>query len=108
MESLVTSPGSGSPKTIGTDAFAVDSTVTVNHLTSVLELTLGATREELERPGSLLSPDLKLHTIQRCTRFASENQVALYVTKDISSVGALDGGLDDSSLWSFPRGHTIN
>lgn len=105
MESLVTSPGSGSPKTNGTtDGFVVDPTLIVNYLTSVLEITLGATREELERPGSLLSQDSKLHTIQRCTRFASENQVALYVTKDVASAGRLDGVIDDSSIWpSSPR-----
>lgn len=102
MESLVTSPGSGSPKTNGTtDGFVVDPTLIVNYLTSVLEITLGATREELERPGSLLSQDSKLHTIQRCTRFASENQVALYVTKDVASAGRLDGVIDDSNSVTY-------
>ncbi len=108
MESLVTSPAPGSPKTNGTDAFAVDATVIINYLTSVLEITLGATREELERPGSLLSQDSKLHTIQRCTRFASENQVALYVTKDIASAGRLDGVIDDSSIRLFPQHYDIS
>jgi dynein heavy chain 1 len=100
MESLVSSPGPASPKTNGADAFAIDSTVIVDHLTKVLEITFGATREELERPGSLLSRELKPSTIQRCTRFASENQVALYVTKDISTEET-DGEVDDSSM-SFP------
>lgn len=97
MESLATSLGPSSPKTNGTDAFAVDPTLIVEYLASVLEITLGATREELERYGSLLSPDSRPHTIQRCSRFAAENQVALYVTKEIASADGTDGSLDTPS-----------
>ncbi len=104
MESLATSPGPGSPKTNGNDAFAVDPTLIVEYLASVLEITLGATRKELERNESLLSPESRPHTIQRCTRFAAENQVVLYVTKEIASAGGIDGVLDGSSkrLQSIP------
>ena len=91
MESLVASPSS--PKPNGTDTFAVDPTLIVEYLASVLQITLGATRKDLESFGSILSPESRQHTIQRCTRFASENQVALYVTKDISSGAGLDGVL---------------
>lgn len=94
MESLVTPPGPGSPKTNGSDDFAIDPTVIVEYLASVLEITLGATRQELEHQGSLLSQESRGHTVQRCSRFASENQVALYVTKDIASAGGLDGLID--------------
>lgn len=97
MESLVTSPGATSPKPNATDAFAIDPLIIVEYLASVLEITLGATRTELEQSGSLLSPDSRSHTIQRCSRFALENQLALYVTKDIVSTGGLDGVIDDSS-----------
>jgi dynein heavy chain 1 len=97
MESLVTSSGPSSPKTNGTDTFVVDPTLIVDYLASVLEITLGATRKDLEKYGSLLSPDSRPHTIQRCTRFASENQVALYVTKEIATTGAIDGVLDGPS-----------
>lgn len=98
MESLVASPGPTSPKPNGTDAFVIDPLIVVEYLASVLEITLGATRKELENHGSLLSPDSRSHTVQRCSRFASENQVALYVTKDIASAGGLDGVIDDSSM----------
>ncbi|KAL9594298.1 MAG: hypothetical protein Q9219_007108 [cf. Caloplaca sp. 3 TL-2023] len=54
----------------------------VHHLIDLLELTLGASTEDLERDGSLLSPSKKEDTLQRCARFASESQVALYIQKD--------------------------
>lgn len=92
--SLATTPGPGSPKTNGTDTFVVDPARIVEHLSKVLEITLGATQQDLERYGSLLSQDSRPHTIQRCTRFASENQVALYVTKEVTSASAIDGVLD--------------
>jgi len=97
MESLVASPGPASPKPNGTDTFAIDPSIIVEYLASVLEITLGATRKELENSGSLLSPESRIHTIQRCSRFASENQVALYVTKDIAAAGGIDGIIDESS-----------
>ncbi|KAI9703864.1 MAG: hypothetical protein M1836_007636 [Candelina mexicana] len=53
------------------------------HLVSLLKVTLGASKQDLERPGSLLSKTKHSDTVQRCTRFASESQVALYVQKDI-------------------------
>lgn len=60
---------------------AIDPTVVVQHLADLLEVTLGASAEDLERAGSLLSVSSRQETIQRCTRFASESQVALYVQK---------------------------
>ena len=105
MESLVASPGSTSPKPSGTDAFAIDPLTVVEYLASVLEITLGATRKELESFGSLLSPDSRAHTVQRCSRFASENQVALYVTKDIASAGVLDGVIDN--LGTYLSAHSL-
>lgn len=98
MESLIASPGSASPKPNGTDAFAMDPSIIIEYLSSVLEITLGATRKELENSGSLLSPESRIHTLQRCSRFASENQSALYVTKDIAAAGGIDGIVDESSM----------
>ena len=60
----------------------VDPDVVVRHLTDLLEVTLGASIEDLESAGSLLSPSSKHDTLQRCTKFASASQVALYVSKD--------------------------
>ena len=60
---------------------AVDPSFIVQHLTDILEVTLGASTEDLERRGSLFSESHKSETIQRCARFASEAQVVLYVQK---------------------------
>lgn len=61
----------------------VDSNAVIEYLSEVLRVTLGALRSELESTGSLLSPARYNETVQRCTRFASESQVALYVQKDV-------------------------
>lgn len=73
----------------------VDSSTVVQYLVDVLQVTLGALKTELEGPGSLLSKAKYSETVQRCTRFASESQVALYVQKDI--VGTEEGTQDDDA-----------
>ncbi|KAF9889413.1 hypothetical protein FE257_007314 [Aspergillus nanangensis] len=67
----------------GTPATFVDSNTVVQYLVDVLQVTLGALKTDLEGPGSLLSKSKYSETVQRCTRFASESQVALYVQKDL-------------------------
>ncbi|KAH1903701.1 hypothetical protein KXW04_009071, partial [Aspergillus fumigatus] len=61
----------------------VDSAALIQYLVDVLQATLGALKTELESTGSLLSEAKYSETVQRCTRFASESQVALYVQKDL-------------------------
>jgi dynein heavy chain 1 len=89
MEGPLASPGANgtsTPTTITTNAFsAVNPAVVVEYLTAVLEITLGASRKDLEAPGSLLSKAKYSETFQRCTRFAAESQSALYVLKDIAA-----------------------
>ena len=63
---------------------ALDPSVMIDYLTSLLEITLGATKRQLEAPGSLLSKAKYADTIQRCIRFASESQVVLYIVKDLA------------------------
>ena len=60
----------------------IDPKLVVDYLVSVVSITLGATREDLESPGSLLSKTSYADTLQRCTRFASDAQVALYIQKE--------------------------
>jgi dynein heavy chain 1, cytosolic len=67
--------------TAPTPSPAVDPQSIVKYLTSVLEVTLGATEEELASPGSLLHPTSLQETVSRCQRFALEPQIALYVLK---------------------------
>ncbi|KAL2044341.1 hypothetical protein N7G274_003046 [Stereocaulon virgatum] len=62
---------------------SIDPELVVRHLVDLLEITLGASTEDLKRKGSLLSEARKSDTIQRCTQFASESQRALYVQKTI-------------------------
>jgi dynein heavy chain 1 len=63
---------------------AVDPQAIIKYLSSVLEVTLGATDEELRGQGSLLHENALEETITRCMRFAMEAQVALYVLKQAS------------------------
>ena len=86
METLVSSPLSPSTNGAPTSHFTtVDPTLVVEHLAKLIEANLGATRRELENIGSLLSKSRYSDTLSRCTRFATETQVALYVQKDVVS-----------------------
>lgn len=93
-------PGAnGHPPTSAAPAAISPGTV-VQHLTDLLEVTLGASAEDLEGPGSLFSPSRKQDTLQRCTRFASESQVALYVQKNVANVG--ESGNDIHGITELP------
>lgn len=82
--STVGSSASAVPSGPTTPSSYVDPARVIDHLTAVLEAALGATREELEAPGSLLSKARYSDTVQRCSRFAHEPQVvSLYIQKDI-------------------------
>ena len=61
----------------------MDPGLIVRHLVDLLEVTLGASSGDLECKGSLLSETKRQDTVQRCTRFASESQVVLYVQKSV-------------------------
>ncbi|KAL2021078.1 hypothetical protein VTK56DRAFT_7497 [Thermocarpiscus australiensis] len=89
----VPSPG---PNGAATASFAaVDPVRVVDHLTALLEAALGATPAELEAPGSLLSRARYPDTLQRCTRFALDAQVALYIQKDQVPTDSLENGNGD-------------
>lgn len=79
----VVSPGANGHSPASILSTAIDPSIIVQHLVDLLEITLGASTEDLEGHGSLLSESKRHDTVQRCTRFASEPQVALYVLKDI-------------------------
>jgi dynein heavy chain 1 len=91
MEGPVTSPATATNGVPSTAFQMIDPSLVVEHLASVLEITLGASRKELENFDSLLSKSQYSETVQRCTRFATESQVALYVQKDIAPGDTLDG-----------------
>ena len=77
---------------------AADSGLVVPYLSDLLEVTLGASRQDLEESGSLLGPAYYNDTLQRCTRFASEPQVALYVRKDYVKAESSNGHIETSGL----------
>ena len=64
------------------DAPHLDPQSVIDYIKDVLQVTLGASEEDLTNDGSILSPLRRSDTIQRCTRFAQESQVALYVLKE--------------------------
>ena len=79
----VVSPGANGHSPASILSTSIDPGIVVQHLVDLLEITLGASTEDLESHGSLLSESKQHDTVQRCTRFASEPQVALYVLKDL-------------------------
>ncbi|KAI0152489.1 cytoplasmic dynein heavy chain [Hypoxylon sp. NC0597] len=79
----------------------VDPAVVVDYLASVISIALGATREELERPDNLLSKANYADTLQRCSRFATDTQVALYVQKDIKPSNDISDGPVDNVLYTY-------
>lgn len=76
----------------------VDSAALIQYLVDVLRATLGALKTELESTGSLLSEAKYSETVQRCTRFASESQVALYVQKDLVASEGTNGAEDGEGM----------
>lgn len=93
------SPSPLSPATngVGSPSFpAIDPNQLVDHLVAVIAGTLGATRDELESPGSLLHKSRINDTIQRCGRFAADTQQYLYIQKDITASSPLGASPDES------------
>lgn len=89
----VVSPGQGAnghpPSSPG--PAIINPSLVVRYLVDLLEITLGASTEDLESKGSILSETKHSDTVQRCTRFASESQVAIYVQKDVISPDVPNG-----------------
>ena len=88
----VVSPGANGHTTSAISSTVIDPNLLVRHLVELLELTLGASIDDLESPGSLLSESKQHETVQRCARFASEPQNALYILKDIIVANQADAG----------------
>lgn len=100
----VVSPGQGAnghPSSPG--PAIINPNLVVRYLVDLLEITLGASTDDLESKGSILSESKKSDTVQRCTRFASESQVALYVQKDVASPDVPDGRSNGHVSSGMPR-----
>lgn len=86
----LTSNGLSSPAPFPT----IEPERVLDHLVAVCQVALGASKEELEQPGNLLSSSRHAETVARCTRFATENQNVLYIQKDVATSSAVDAGSD--------------
>ncbi|EOO03106.1 putative dynein heavy chain protein [Phaeoacremonium minimum UCRPA7] len=96
---MVASPqaaGPGPNGVNGTPFATIDPVRVLEHLALLLEVALGATREELEAPGSLLSKARYTDTLQRCVRFAGDSMVSLYIQKDLAASPQIENGDADS------------
>lgn len=83
--------GNGSIRTPSPSPPSIDPQLIVDHLEKVLDVSLGASKEDLYATGSLLSSAKLPDTLQRCGRFASEGQSVLYVVKDRADEARIDG-----------------
>jgi dynein heavy chain 1 len=93
----VVSPGANGHAPSSSSVTTINPDLVIRHLVDLLEITLEASTEDLESSGSLLSTSKKHDTVQRCTRFASESQVAIYVQKDVILTESIEGGSHGSS-----------
>ncbi|KAJ9669487.1 dynein heavy chain [Coniosporium apollinis] len=99
MEGPLAPPGAnGVLPTKHASIASLDPHSLLDHLVKVLDVMLGASKDDLESPSSLLSKSNLPDTLQRCTRFALEPQEALYVQQD-----TLDLGQPDKVLGARPR-----
>lgn len=97
----VTSPGSAGSPANGLPAnggYQIDPQKIINHLTQVCEVTLGATKRDLENAGSILSIAKVSDTTQRVQRWA-ESQEVLYIQKERPPGSELEAVLDESSMY---------
>lgn len=82
MEVVTTLNAPGSPSASSLlPLFSHD--VLLDYLVEVLNVTLGATKKDLEATGSLLSPSRRTETLRQCQRFATESQVSIYLSKEV-------------------------
>jgi dynein heavy chain 1, cytosolic len=98
----VAPPPTASPSTNGVGPaspfVSIDPGQVLDYIAVVLEAALGATREELESPSSLLSKSRLAETTLRCQRFANDSQVAaLYIQKDLILSPQENGETEHSS-----------
>ena len=101
----VASPGVSNGLAASSPLPLADPSVVVQHLTEVLQVTLGALKRDLESSGSLLSKAKYSETVQRCTRFASETQVALYAQKELVGTDDEPNGTDEGSRTYYYSGN---
>lgn len=95
----------GSNGVNGAALITMDPARVIDHLTQLLEAALGATRDELEASGSLLSKSRYSDTLQRCSRFTNDALVSLYIQKDLpaTTTPQIENGDEEPSMWMLHR-----
>lgn len=81
---------------------SIDSNGVLDHVAQACQIALGATSEDLQSPGSLLHKHRYSDTLQRCTRFATDSLIALYIQKDILPASTIQNGAEDLSSFNPP------
>jgi len=79
----------------------IDPGIVTDYLSRLLNATLGASQEELETAGSLLSSQSIANTVKLCTRFLREAQVALYAQKISTSFSEEEPSQESQGILSF-------
>jgi len=100
MEVLTPSTPNGASTPI--EPHSTDPLDVLEHIASLIQTALGAARRELECVGSLLSKAKHSETLERCARFASETEVALYAQKDVVRDAELTNGYGDGDSMFNP------
>src|SRR5271154_6862286 len=100
----VLSPSTPNGLAASPNSATADPLDVLEHIASLIQATLGAARRELEAVGSLLSKAKHTDTVNRCARFASENQVALYAQKDYIDDKQTNGHDED---FRKPSSHAV-
>ena len=94
----VSSPGTPNGVAASNPPAATDPLQVLEHLSALIQTTLGAARRELEEVGNLLSKAKLSETLSRCARFATESQVALYAQKDVVEESSINGHDDNYGM----------
>ena len=91
--------GAAATNGVATPSFpTIEPERVVEHLSSVCQIALGATQQDLEQPGSLLHQSRYGETASRSTRYANDTQNVLYIQKDVASSASatVENGADSS------------
>lgn len=107
MEVLPVSHANGNSNGVHAEPQMTDPILVLEHIARLIEINLGAARRELEAVGNLLSQANREQSLDRCNRFATEPQVALFAQKDLrqDEVNGHDDG-DDARRKCIPDGRT--
>jgi dynein heavy chain 1 len=97
--------GSANGGVVEPQSSGIDTRDLINHLSSLLKITLGATDADLRSYGSLLGPDRLDETLQRCERFAQEAHAASLYIQQLRLASSIEenGDSDHGKCTKYPR-----